>query len=64
MIEQNGDEKVIPFSFMNDNLEKEQVSCYLTYTNQGTHKIIKENINRSPIYNGDIESTDLDIVHL
>ena len=55
MIEQNGDDKIVPFSFMNENLEKEQVSCYLTYTNEETRKIIKENIDRSPIYNGSIK---------
>ncbi|BCZ49471.1 tRNA uridine 5-carboxymethylaminomethyl modification enzyme MnmG [Clostridium gelidum] len=55
MIEQNGDDKIIPFSFMNENLEKEQVPCYLTYTNEETRKIIKENIDRSPIYNGSIK---------
>ena len=55
MIEQNGDEKIVPFSFMNDKLEKDQVSCYLTYTTEETHNIIKENIGRSPIYNGSIK---------
>ena len=55
MIEQNGDDKIVPFSFMNENLEKEQVSCYLTYTNEETSKIIKDNIDRSPIYNGSIK---------
>ena len=55
MIEQNGDEKIVPFSFMNDKLEKEQISCYLTYTNEETSKIIRENIDRSPIYNGSIK---------
>jgi tRNA uridine 5-carboxymethylaminomethyl modification enzyme len=55
MIEQNGDDKIVPFSFMHDNLKKEQVSCYLTYTNEETSKIIKENIDRSPIYNGSIK---------
>ncbi|EHI96961.1 tRNA uridine 5-carboxymethylaminomethyl modification enzyme mnmG [Clostridium sp. DL-VIII] len=55
MIEQNGDEKIVPFSFMSDNIKKEQISCYLTYTNEETSKIIKENINRSPIYNGSIK---------
>lgn len=55
MIEQNGDDKIIPFSFMSGNLEKEQVPCYLTYTNESTHDIIRENINRSPIYNGSIK---------
>ena len=55
MIEQNGDDKIVPFSFMSGKLEKNQVSCYLTYTNEETHNIIRENINRSPIYNGSIK---------
>ena len=55
MIEQNGDDKIVPFSFMSGNLEKEQIACYLTYTNEETRKIIKENIDRSPIYNGSIK---------
>lgn len=55
MIEQNGDDKIVPFSFMNEKLEKEQVACYLTYTNEETRKIIRENIDRSPIYNGSIK---------
>lgn len=55
MIEQNGDDKIVPFSFMSEKLEKEQVSCYLTYTNEETSKIIRENIERSPIYNGSIK---------
>lgn len=55
MIEQNGDDKIVPFSFMSENLEKEQISCYLTYTNEETRNIIRENIGRSPIYNGSIK---------
>lgn len=55
MIEQNGDDKIVPFSFMSKELKKEQVSCYLTYTNETTHNIIRENIDRSPIYNGSIK---------
>ena len=55
MIEQNGDEKIVPFSFMSGDLQKEQISCYLTYTNEETHNIIRENIDRSPIYNGSIK---------
>ena len=55
MIEQNGDEKIVPFSFMSGDLQKEQVACYLTYTNEETHNIIRENIDRSPIYNGSIK---------
>lgn len=55
MIEQPGDEKIVPFSFMNDNIDRDQVSCWLTYTSEETHKIIEENISRSPMYNGLIE---------
>ncbi|MBP1890798.1 tRNA uridine 5-carboxymethylaminomethyl modification enzyme [Clostridium moniliforme] len=55
MVEQKGDEKIIPFSFMNDNIDREQISCYLTYTNPETHHVIQDNIGRSPIYNGSIK---------
>lgn len=55
MIEQAGDEKIVPFSFMTDKLEREQISCYLAYTNEETHKVIRDNIHRSPLYNGTIE---------
>lgn len=55
MIEQNGDDKIVPFSFMSGKLQKEQIACYLTYTNEETHNIIRENIDRSPIYNGSIK---------
>ena len=55
MIEQPGDEKIVPFSFMSEDIAREQVSCWLTYTNEETHNIIKENIDRSPMYNGSIE---------
>ena len=55
MIEQPGDEKIVPFSFMNDNIDREQISCYLTYTNEETHNVIRENIDRSPMFNGMIE---------
>jgi glucose-inhibited division protein A len=59
MEEQFGDEKVIPFSFTTDpySLTKEQISCWLTYTNEKTHDIIRANINRSPLYSGDIKGT-------
>lgn len=56
MSEQKGDEKIIPFSFMNKNLERDQISCYLTYTNENTHNVIRDNIDRSPLYNGSIKS--------
>ena len=55
MIIQPGDEKIVPFSFMNDELYIQQVPCYLTYTNGETHKVIRDNIHRSPLYSGKIE---------
>ena len=59
MEEQFGDEKVIPFSFTTDpkNVQIDQVSCWLTYTNEKTHEIIRNNLDRSPIYAGIIEGT-------
>ena len=59
MEEQFGDEKVIPFSFSTDpkDVQIDQVSCYLTYTNEQTHDIIRANLDRSPIYAGVIEGT-------
>lgn len=59
MVEQKGDEKIVPFSFTNkpEDIEREQVSCWLTYTNEETHKIIRDNLDRSPLYSGDIEGT-------
>ena len=59
MTEQFGDKRVVPFSFETDpeSVQKEQVSCWLTYTNEDTHKIIKDNIDRSPLYSGDIQGT-------
>ena len=59
MEEQFGDERVVPFSFSTDpnSIQKEQVSCWLTYTNEETHKIIKDNIGRSPLFSGMIEGT-------
>ncbi len=55
MIEQPGDEEIVPFSFMNDNLEKDQISCWLTYTNENTHKVIRDNFSRSALFGGQIE---------
>lgn len=55
MVEQPGDEKIVPFSFMNDNVDRQQISCWLTYTNLDTHSVITGNIDRSPLYNGEIE---------
>ncbi len=56
---QEGDEKIVPFSFMSnvENVQREQVPCYLTYTNKETHKIIKDNLHKSPMYSGVIEGT-------
>jgi len=51
---QEGDEEVIPFSFENEKVERPMVPCYLVYTNEETHKIIRENIGRSPLYSGKI----------
>jgi len=55
MKEQRGDPEIIPFSFMTDSLEKEQASCWLTYTNEKTHEVIRANIMRSALYGGKIE---------
>ncbi|WP_428260109.1 tRNA uridine-5-carboxymethylaminomethyl(34) synthesis enzyme MnmG [Gallibacter sp. Marseille-QA0791] len=55
MTEQKGDDEIIPFSFMNDRLEKDQVSCWLTYTNQETHDVIRKNFHRSALFGGQIE---------
>lgn len=55
MIVQEGDEKIVPFSFMNDDLEKDQIKCWLTYTNERTHDIIRANFHRSALFGGQIE---------
>lgn len=57
MEEQFGDERIVPFSFTTDpeTIQKEQASCWLTYTNEETHRIIRENLDRSPLYAGVIE---------
>lgn len=55
MTEQKGDEKIVPFSFMNDKLDKNQISCWLTYTNENTHKVIRDNFHRSALFGGQIE---------
>ncbi len=59
MEEQKGDESVVPFSFTTDpeSVQIPQASCWLTYTNEETHRIIRENIDRSPLYSGMIEGT-------
>ncbi len=54
MTEQPGDEVIVPFSFETENIEKDQVSCWLTYTNKDTHEVIRQNLHRSPLYSGNI----------
>lgn len=55
MIPQEGDEEIVPFSFMNDDLQKDQIKCWLTYTNEETHRVIRENFHRSALFGGQIE---------
>ena len=59
MEEQKGDETIVPFSFTNreEDIKREQISCWLTYTNEETHTIIRNNIDRSPLFSGAIEGT-------
>ena len=59
MEEQFGDERIVPFSFTTDpdSIQRKQVSCWLTYTNEKTHQIIRDNIDRSPLFSGAIEGT-------
>ena len=59
MEEQKGDEHIVPFSFTNkeEDIRRDQISCWLTYTNEDTHRIIKDNIDRSPLFSGFIEGT-------
>ena len=59
MTPQYGDENIVPFSFENtpDDIRREQVPCYLTYTNENTHKLIRDNLNRSAMYGGLIHGT-------
>lgn len=54
MERQDGDEEIVPFSFMHDSIERRQIPCWITYTNEKTHKIILDNIGRSPLYGGKI----------
>lgn len=59
MEEQKGDEQIVPFSFTNkaEDLQRDQISCWLTYTNEKTHEIIRSNLDRSPLYSGNIQGT-------
>ena len=56
MAEQTGDDEIIPFSFMNDEIIIKQVPCYITYTTNETHELIRNNLDRSPLYGGVIKS--------
>ncbi|NLN65469.1 MAG: tRNA uridine-5-carboxymethylaminomethyl(34) synthesis enzyme MnmG [Clostridiaceae bacterium] len=56
MEEQPGDNPIVPFSFEHETINREQISCYLLYTNEKTHRIIRENLHRSPLYGGVIEA--------
>ena len=56
MTEQKGDDVIEPFSLLNDSLDRDQVSCWLTYTNEETHKIIRENVEKSALYGGAIRT--------
>lgn len=55
LAEQPGDEEIVPFSYMTGNIEKDQVMCYLTHTTDETHRIIRDNLHRSPLYSGEIK---------
>lgn len=55
MLVQPGDKKITAFSFISQEIDRDQIPCYLTYTNERTHEIIRKNIDRSPIYNGEIK---------
>lgn len=55
MREQPGEDEIIPFSFANTKVQRPQVSCYITHTNEKTHRIIRDNIHRSPLYGGKIQ---------
>ncbi|AQQ10321.1 Glucose-inhibited division protein A [Sedimentisphaera cyanobacteriorum] len=54
---QNGDENPRPFSFMNDRIEQKQICCWITYTNPEVHELLRENMERAPLYSGQINST-------
>ncbi len=54
---QNGDENPVPFSFMNDKITQTQIPCWITYTNEKIHKVIRDNLHQAPLYTGQIKST-------
>ncbi|MDD6920535.1 MAG: tRNA uridine-5-carboxymethylaminomethyl(34) synthesis enzyme MnmG [Eubacteriales bacterium] len=55
MREECGDKKIVPFSFLNEDVQRDQISCWLTYTNEKTHKVIRDNFHRSALFSGNIE---------
>ena len=55
MTEQDGDEEITPFSFMSGEIKKDQIKTYVVHTTEETHRIINENLHRSPLYGGDIK---------
>ncbi|MGI6113944.1 MAG: tRNA uridine-5-carboxymethylaminomethyl(34) synthesis enzyme MnmG [Mahellales bacterium] len=57
MIVQPGDDNILPFSFMSGHIKRDQVPCWLTYTNENTHSVIRENLHRSPLFSGEIKGT-------
>jgi tRNA uridine 5-carboxymethylaminomethyl modification enzyme len=54
---QQGDKEPVPFSFMNDRIDRTQIPCWITYTNEKIHKVIRDNLSRAPLYTGQIKST-------
>ncbi len=54
---QHGDERLVPFSFMTDKITRQQIPCWITYTNEQIHKLIRDNLDRAPLYSGQIQST-------
>ena len=64
MTEQKGDEQIVPFSFLNDELQGEQISCWLTYTNEETHTVIRNNFHRSALFGGQIEGVGSQILSI
>ena len=63
MERQDGDEEVVPFSFMHETIDRPSIPCWITYTNEKTHCIIRANMHRSPLYGGKIVGKVLDTAH-
>ena len=54
---QHGDKDPKPFSFLNESIDRQQIPCWITYTNEKIHKLLRDNLNRAPLYTGQIKST-------